>query len=229
MPYSVTLVSAVQWSESAVCTHIVIAVQSLSHAGFPATHGLQHVSFPCPSLSLRVCSNSCPLSWWCHPAISSCHPLLCLPSIIPRIRVFSNELAIGIRWPVYWSFSISYSNEYSGLISFRIDWFDPLAIQRTLKGLFQKPQFAIKTYIHPLLDFLPFKVTTEHWVELSMLFENILSKSSHMVDAQQALLLCTHCSIDIHSVPFVFQALVRTLARNRAGRLSWSFQWRNRK
>ena len=61
-----------------------------------------------------------------------CHPLLHLPSIIPGIRVFSNELAVGIRWPEYWSFSISSSNEYSGLISFRIDWCDLLAVQRTL-------------------------------------------------------------------------------------------------
>ena len=62
-------------------------------------------------------------------------PLLILPSILLSIRVFSNELAIRIRWPKYWSFSISPSNEYSGLISFRIDWFDLLAAQRTLKSL----------------------------------------------------------------------------------------------
>ena len=68
-----------------------------------------------------------------------CCPLLLLPSIIPRIRVFSNELAHCIRWPKYWSFSFSISplNEYSGLISFRIDWFDLLAIQGTLKSLLQ--------------------------------------------------------------------------------------------
>ena len=60
-----------------------------------------------------------------------CHPLLFLPSVFPRIRVFSNELALRIRWPKYWSFSISPSNEYSKLISFRIDWFDLLAIQGT--------------------------------------------------------------------------------------------------
>ena len=64
-----------------------------------------------------------------------CHPLL-LPSIFPSIRVFSKELALHIRWPKYWSFSISPSNEYSGLISFKIDWFD-LAIQGTLKNLLQ--------------------------------------------------------------------------------------------
>ena len=102
-------------------------------------HGLQQTRCLCPSPSPGACSNSCPLSRWCHPTISSCHPLLLLPSIFPRIRVISNELALCIRWPKYWSFSfsISPSNEYSGLISFRVDLFDLLAVQRTLKSLLQ--------------------------------------------------------------------------------------------
>ena len=62
-----------------------------------------------------------------------CHPLLLLPSILPSIRVFSNESILCIRWPKYWSVSISPSNEYSGLISFRIDWLDLLVVQGTLK------------------------------------------------------------------------------------------------
>ena len=68
-----------------------------------------------------------------------CHPLLLLPSIFPSIRVSSNESALHIRWPKYWrfSFSISPSNQYSGLSSFRIDWFDLLAVQGTLKSLLQ--------------------------------------------------------------------------------------------
>ena len=68
-----------------------------------------------------------------------CHPVLLLPSIFPSIRVFSNESALHIRWPKYWSFgfSISPSNEYSGLISFRMDWLDLLAVQGTLKSFFQ--------------------------------------------------------------------------------------------
>jgi len=68
-----------------------------------------------------------------------CHPLLLLPSIFTSIRVFSNESVLGIRWPKYWSFSfrISPSNEYSGLISFRMDWVDLLAVQGTLKSLLQ--------------------------------------------------------------------------------------------
>ena len=67
-----------------------------------------------------------------------CHPLLLLPLIFPSIRVFSSELALHIRWPKYWSFSFNISpfNEYSGLISFKIDWFN-LAVQRTLKSLLQ--------------------------------------------------------------------------------------------
>ena len=66
-----------------------------------------------------------------------CHPLLLPPSIFPSIRVFSSESVLCIRWPKYWNFSfnISPSNEYSGLISFRIDWFDLLAVQGTLKSL----------------------------------------------------------------------------------------------
>ena len=76
-----------------------------------------------------------------------CHPLLLLPSILPTIRVFSNDSALHIRWLKYWSFSfsISPSNEYSGLISFRIDWFDILALQGTLKSLLQ--QHSIKASI----------------------------------------------------------------------------------
>ena len=69
-----------------------------------------------------------------------CHPLLLLPSILPSIRVFSKESVLRIRWPKYWSFSfsISPSNEYSGWISFRIDWLDLLAVQGTLKSLLQQ-------------------------------------------------------------------------------------------
>jgi len=71
--------------------------------------------------------------------LNLCHPLFLLPSIFPRISIFSNESALRIRWPKYWSFSfnISPSNEYSGLISFRMDWFDLLVVQGTLKSLLQ--------------------------------------------------------------------------------------------
>ena len=71
--------------------------------------------------------------------LTLCHPLLLLPSVFPSIRVFFSELALCIRWPKYWSFSfnIGPSNEYSGLISFRMDWLDLLAVQGTLKSLLQ--------------------------------------------------------------------------------------------
>ena len=82
-----------------------------------------------------------------------CHPLL-LPSIFPSIRVFSNESVLCIRWPKYWSFSfsISPSNEYSGLISFRMDWLDLLAVQRTLKRVFSNT--AVKSINSSALSFL---------------------------------------------------------------------------
>ena len=100
-------------------------------------HEPQHSRPPCLSPTPRVHPNPCPLSGRCHPTISSCHPLLLLPSIFTSIRVFSNESAVCIRWPKYWSFSfnISPSNEHSGLIFFRMDWFDLLAVQGTLKTL----------------------------------------------------------------------------------------------
>ena len=100
-----------------------------STPGFPVHH----------QPSRGACVNSCPLSWWSLPSphLIFCHPLFLLLSIFPSIRVFSNELAFHIRWPKYWSFSFSLSNDYSGLISFRIDWFDLLAVQGTLKSLLQ--------------------------------------------------------------------------------------------
>ena len=87
-------------------------------------HEPQQARPPCPSPTPGVHSNPCSLSRWCRPTISSCHPLLLLPSIFPSIRVSSKESALHIRWPKYWSFSfnISPSNEHPGLISFRMDW-----------------------------------------------------------------------------------------------------------
>ena len=108
-------------------------------------HGLQHTRLPWLSLSPRVCSNV----RWVDDAIQSSH-LLCpllLPSLFPSIRVFSSELPLNIRWPKYWSFSFSISptSEYSGLISFRIDWLDLLAVQVTLKSLLQ--HYALKASV----------------------------------------------------------------------------------
>ena len=95
----------------------------------------QHARPPCPSPTPGVHPNSCASSRWCHPAISSCCPLLVLPPIPPSIRVFSNESTLRMRWPKYWSLSISPSKEHPGLISFRMDWLDLLAVQGTLKSL----------------------------------------------------------------------------------------------
>ena len=105
-------------------------------------HGLQHARPPCPSPIPGAYSNSCPLSLPSNHLILCC-PLLLLPSIFPSIRVFSNESVLRIRLPKYWSFnfSISLSNEYSGLVSFRIDSFDLLAAQGTLKESSPTPQF----------------------------------------------------------------------------------------
>ena len=110
--------------------------------------GIQHTRPPCPSPSLGVYSNSCPSSWWCHPTILSCHPFLLLPSIFPIIRVFSKESVLHIRWPKYWSFSFSSFNEYSGLISFRTDWFDLLAVQGTLRSLLQHYSSKVSVLWH---------------------------------------------------------------------------------
>ena len=81
-------------------------------------HELQHARPPCPSPTLGVHPNSSPSSWWCHPAISSCHPLLLLPLIPPSNRVFSSESTLRMRWPKYWSFSFSNtpSKDHPGLI-----------------------------------------------------------------------------------------------------------------
>ena len=100
-------------------------------------HGLQHVRPPCPSPTLEFTQTHVHESVMPSNHFILCHPLLLLPSIFPSSRVFSNESVLRIRWPKYWSysFSISPSNEYSGLISFRIYCFDLLAVQGTLKNL----------------------------------------------------------------------------------------------
>ena len=88
-------------------------------------HGLQHARLPCPSPSLQSLLKLMSLELVMPSShLILCHPLLPLPPIFPSIRVFSSESALCIRWPKYWSFSVSPSSEYSGLTSFRIDWFD---------------------------------------------------------------------------------------------------------
>ena len=123
-----------------------VVVWLLSCVWLFAARGLKHTRLPCPSLSLGVCPNSCPLSWWCHPSnrLILCCCLLHLPSIFPISRVFYNELALLTRWPMYWSFSLSI---ILGLISFRIDWFDLFAVPGTLKSLPQ--QCNLKSSVLP--------------------------------------------------------------------------------
>ena len=113
-----------------------IVVQSLSCVWLFATPWTAAPRLFCPSPSPRVCSNSHPLVMQSNYLIL-CDSLLLMPSIFPGIRVFSSELALRIRWPKYQSFSISPSNEYSRLISFRMDWLDLIAVQGTLKSLLQ--------------------------------------------------------------------------------------------
>ena len=112
-------------------------------------HGLQHTRLPCPitnswnllklmSIELAMPSNHLILY----------HPLLLLPSIFPNIRVFAKESVLHIRWPKYWSFTFnsSPSNEHPGLISFRMDWLDLFAVQRTLKSLLQHHSEVVTSY-----------------------------------------------------------------------------------
>ena len=131
---------SVQFSSVAQSCPTLSNPMNRSTPGLPVHH--QRPSPPKPmSIELVMPSNHLIL----------CRPLLLLPSIFPSIRVFSNELALCIRWPQYWSFRISPSNEYSGLISFRIDWLDFLAIQGTLKSLLQYQFKSIKSLVLSLL------------------------------------------------------------------------------
>ena len=117
-------------------------------------HESQHARPPCPSPTPRVHSNSRPSSWWCHRHLILCRLLLLLPPTPPSIRVFSSEPTLRMRWPKYWSFSfsISPSNEHPGLVSFRVDWLDLLAVQGTRKNLLQHHSY--KASILQLLIYL---------------------------------------------------------------------------
>ena len=99
-------------------------------------HGLQHTRLPCPSPSPRALLKLMSIeSVMPSNHLILCHLLLLPPSIFPSIRVFFNDLVLCIRWPEYWSFNITASNEYSGLISFKVGWFDLLVVQGTLESL----------------------------------------------------------------------------------------------
>ena len=112
-----------------------------STSGLPVHHQLPESTQPL-SIESVMPSNSLIL----------CHPLLLLPSIFPSIRVFFNELALHIRWPKYWSFSISPSNEYSGLIFFTIDWLDLLTVQGTYRVFSSTTVQSINSLVLSFLD-----------------------------------------------------------------------------
>ena len=142
--YPVLLAGGEVWWCVCVCVYTVVQSQVMSDCLWP--HGLQHTRllltiswslFKLMSIELVMPAN--------HRIL--CHPLLLLPSIFPSIKVFSIKSALRIRWPKYWSFSLSISppKEYWGLISFRIDWFDLFAVQVTLKRLLQ--HHSLKTSI----------------------------------------------------------------------------------
>ena len=113
-------------------------------------HEPQHARPPCPSPTPRVHPNPCPLSQWCHPSISSSVITFASCPQSFQHHGFSNESAISFKWPKYWSFSFNSSpyNENSGLISFRMDWLDLLAVQGTLKSLLQHHSSKASTLRH---------------------------------------------------------------------------------
>ena len=120
--------SSVQFSlvQLLSCVSVFVTLRTAAHQASLSITNLQSL-LKLMSFELAMSSNHLIL----------CHPLLLLPSIFCIIRVFANESALLIRWPKYWNFSISPSNEYSGLISFRMDWLDLLSVQGTLKSLLQ--------------------------------------------------------------------------------------------
>ena len=136
---------------------------------------LSHVQlFATPWIAARQASLSITNSWSLLKLMSIelvmpfnhlilCCPLLLPPSIFPSIRLFSNESVLCIRWPKYWSFSFSPSNECSGLISFRVDWFDFLAVQWTLKNLLQHHISKASTLALSLLDNSTLRAIHDYW------------------------------------------------------------------
>ena len=156
-----------------ICNHI-----NCSTAGFPVLHYVLEFS----QTHVHRVGDAI------QPSLILCHPLLLLPSVFPSIRVFSSELALCIRWPKFWSFnfSITPSNEYSELISFRIDWFDLLAVQDTLKSLLQYnlkasvlqcSAFFMIQFSHPSITTGHIALTMQTFVSkmMSLLF-NMLSR-----------------------------------------------------
>ena len=134
---NVTVIHQGNLSVESSCVIQFSSVQLLSHVQLSATPWTAARQACLSITNSQSCSNSCPSSQWCHPTISS--SIVPSPPDFNLSNEFSSESVLHIRWPKSWSFtfSISLSNEYSGLISFRIDWFDLLTVQGTLKSLLQ--------------------------------------------------------------------------------------------
>ena len=130
-------------------------------------HELQHPRLPCPSPTPRACSNSCPSSQRCPPTISSCHPLLLLPSIFPSIRVFFNKPALPIRWPNYWSFSIILAMNIHDCFPLGLTGLTPLqskGLSRVFNTTVQKHQFFMLSFLYgPTLTSIH-----DHWKKHSL-------------------------------------------------------------
>ena len=152
-------------------------------------HELQHIRPLCPSPSPEVCPSSCPLHWWCHPAISSSDTYFyfCL-QFFPASGTFSNESAVHIRWPKYWnfSFSISPSSEYSGMISLKIDWFNLIAVQGTFRNLLQ--HHSLKASILLLSAFFMVQFSHPYLITRKTLALNLWTFVSKAMS-----LFLTHC------------------------------------
>ena len=155
LPY--TFYSSVQFSHSVVSDSL-------------RPHEQQHARPPCPSPTPRVYPNSCSLNQWFHLTISSCHPLLLLPSIFSRIRVFSNESALCIRWPKYWSISFKISPSMNIQDWFSLGWTGGICVQsKGLSRVFshttdQKQQFFVVSF----LDSQNLTSIHDHWKNYSL-------------------------------------------------------------
>ena len=154
------------------------------------SYDLQHTRLPSPSLSPGVCSDPCPLRWWCYLTISSSAALssICLQSFLVS-GLFTNELILCIKWPKHWSFSISPSSEHSGWISFRIDLFDLLAVQETLNSLLQHNSKVLVLQCSPSLwsnSYIHIWLLQKSFVVQSL----VLSDSLQPHELQYARLLC---------------------------------------
>ena len=145
--------------------------------------GLQHARLPRPLPFPGVCSDSIEFEQMSIESLISsnhlifCCPLLLLPSILPNIRVFSNESILHVRWSKYWSFSfsVSSSSESSGLISFRIDWLDFLAVQGALKSLLQHHSLKVSSALS-LFHHLALKFVHDYWSNHNFDYMDLCSK-----------------------------------------------------